>query len=33
MNQKQQDKTERELPAPQARVDPDHQQHGAAGLQ
>jgi hypothetical protein len=33
MDEQKQDKTQRELPSPQLHVNPDHQQHGAAGLQ
>jgi hypothetical protein len=33
MDEQKENKTERELPSPQLHVNPDHQQHGAAGLQ
>ena len=33
MDEQKKDKTKRELPTPQLHVNPDHQQHGAAGLQ
>ena len=33
VHQQKQDKSERELPAPHPGIDPDHQQHGPAGLQ
>lgn len=33
MDQKQQNETQRELPSPELGVDPNHQQHCAAGLE
>jgi hypothetical protein len=33
MHEQEEDETERELPSPHLRIDPDHQQHGAAGFQ
>jgi len=33
VHEQEQDKSERELPAPHLGIDPDHQQHGPAGFQ